>query len=91
MTPIKTTGVHLFDSGKYINEGDLFIASIDSVEGRRRVTLTKVESKEEHTEQEALQSSWEPVRDDAEYEEAEICPLCYEKFDGKKKHGSWCK
>ena len=43
MTLQKTTRVHLFDRCRDINDGDLFIASIDSVEGRRRVTLTKVD------------------------------------------------
>ena len=42
MTSQKPTQVHLFDSGRDINDRDLFIATIDSVEGRRRVTLTKV-------------------------------------------------
>ena len=72
MIPLKTTTtrVHLFDSGKAIQDGDRFRASIDSVEGRRRVTLTKVENT---------------------HPAVEYCPLCYEKFDGKKKHGSWCK
>ena len=39
-----TSQVHLFDSGRDINDGDLFTATIDSVEGRRRVTLTKVDN-----------------------------------------------
>ena len=38
------TTVHLFASGKDINEADLFIATINHVEGRRRVTLTKVDN-----------------------------------------------
>ena len=65
---MNTTPIHLFDSGKAILDGDRFRASIDSVEGRRRVTLTKVNDRN-----------------------LEYCPLCYEKFDDKKKHGSWCK
>jgi len=24
-------------------------------------------------------------------DELDFCPLCYEKLDGKKSHGSWCK
>ena len=32
--------IHLFESGKGIKEGDIFIATLDSVEGRGRVTLT---------------------------------------------------
>ena len=23
--------------------------------------------------------------------EGDYCPLCFEKFDGKTSHGSWCK
>ena len=32
--------ITLFESGKDVQEGDFFIASIDSVEGHRKVTLT---------------------------------------------------
>ena len=60
--------ITLFESGKGIKEGDMFIATLDSVEGHGRVTLTLVEK--------------------TKYD---ICPLCYEKLDGVKKHGSWCK
>ena len=34
-----TEDVILFRSGKTINDGDIFKATVDSVEGRRRVTL----------------------------------------------------
>ena len=34
-----TEDVVLFRTGNTINEGDIFKATIDSVEGRRRVTL----------------------------------------------------
>ena len=35
-------GIHLFEwAGKDVNEGDVFIAHVDSVEGRKRVTLVK--------------------------------------------------
>ena len=60
--------ITLFEKGKGIKEGDTFIATLDSVEGHGKVTLTLVE------------------KDKSEY-----CPLCYEKLDGKKSHGSWCK
>jgi len=30
----------LFEQGKDIEKGDVFIAAVDSTEGRRRVTLT---------------------------------------------------
>ncbi len=43
MTLQNPTTVHLFDRGADIKDGDLFIALVDSVEGRRRVTLTKVD------------------------------------------------
>ena len=33
--------IHLFENGREIQEGDLLIAHIDSVEGHRRVTLTR--------------------------------------------------
>ena len=33
--------IHLFENGKEIQEGDLLLAHIDSVEGHRRVTLTR--------------------------------------------------
>lgn len=36
------TEIHLFESGKKINDGDLLIASVDDVEGHRRVTLKVV-------------------------------------------------
>lgn len=36
------TEIHLFHSGKEIRENDLLIATIDFVEGRRRVTLEVV-------------------------------------------------
>ena len=62
--------ITLFESGKGIKEGDMFIATLDSVEGHGKVTLTLVEK----------------VKDELEY-----CPLCYEKLDGVKTHGSWCK
>ena len=42
---LKTTGVTLFESGADINEGDVFIATVDSVEGHRRVTLNLQEKK----------------------------------------------
>ena len=32
--------IHLFENGKGIKEGDIFIATLDSVEGHGRVTLT---------------------------------------------------
>ena len=31
--------VILFESGSLINDGDVFIAKVDSIEGHRRVTL----------------------------------------------------
>ena len=41
VTIIKTMKpIHLFENGKEIQEGDLLVAHIDSVEGHRRVTLT---------------------------------------------------
>jgi len=35
--------ITLFENGKDIEAGDKFVASVDSVEGHRRVTLTKVD------------------------------------------------
>ena len=35
--------ITLFESGKGIKEGDMFIATLDSVEGHGKVTLTLVE------------------------------------------------
>jgi len=35
--------ITLFESGRGIQEGDRFLARIDSIEGRRRVTLIKVQ------------------------------------------------
>ena len=34
----------LFESGSLINDGDVFIAKVDSIEGHRRVTL-KIQEK----------------------------------------------
>jgi len=34
-----TKEIHLFERGRDINDGDHFIAKVDSVEGHRRVTL----------------------------------------------------
>ena len=61
--------IHLFENGKGIKEGDIFIATLDNIEGRGRVTLT-------------LQDK--PAK-------SNYCDLCYEKLDGTKQHGSWCK
>ncbi len=36
------TEIHLFQQGKKINDGDLLIAKVDTVEGKRRVTLEVV-------------------------------------------------
>lgn len=36
------TEIHIFELGKEINDGDLLLASIDTVEGHRRVTLKVV-------------------------------------------------
>ncbi len=35
--------IRLFESGKDVNDGEVFVAKVDSVEGHRRVTLTKLE------------------------------------------------
>ena len=40
---IKTTAIIVYESGSDLNEGDLFIAKVDYVGNRRRVTLTKVD------------------------------------------------
>lgn len=66
------------ETAKQIKKGDIFTATIDSVEGRTVVILV---SKEEHTKTKLPKGIF---RD-------EYCPLCYEKLDGKKSHGSWCK
>jgi hypothetical protein len=39
---LKLTEIHLFEHGKKIQDGDLLLAKVDSVEGHRRVTLEVV-------------------------------------------------
>lgn len=36
------TEITLFESGKDVQEGNIFIAHVDSVEGHRRVKLVKI-------------------------------------------------
>ena len=51
------------EQAKQIHTGQTFTARIDSVEGR---TVVILESKEEFTEQDALEESWQQVKEDAE-------------------------
>ena len=51
---LKTTSVTLFKSGDDINSGDVFIAKVDHIEGRRRVTLVRQTDPMERTENDLI-------------------------------------
>lgn len=41
ITETKRVKIHLFEQGHDVQENDILIASVDSIEGHRRVTLQK--------------------------------------------------
>ena len=51
---LKTTSVTLFKSGDDINSGDVFIAKVDHIEGRRRVILVRQKDPVEGTENDLI-------------------------------------